>query len=213
MSTQLLQRRPHRKPPGQVFLGELTLAVGRVHEFCGNSRQTLAMLLAGAMGGQVFWISPGWSAERLHAEGMLHFANPGRFTFVYPGRGEDILWCMEEILRSGAVPLVVAELPMPAGLTPVRRLHLAAETGLKEGSVRPLGVILTAGEGGSLGVESRWHMDGAHAAAGADQTGWALHRTRARSDPVKAWRVEPKGKGFVLADAQGGEYNHSITTK
>lgn len=213
-----LKRRPHRARPEQRFLGELSLTLARTHEFCGNSRRTLAMMLAGAMQGPVFWILPGWSPERPHPEGMLDFANPGRFTFVGPGRGEDILWCMEEALRSGAVPLVVAELPMPARLTPVRRLHLAAETGADEGTHRPLGVLLTAGDGGSMGVESRWRMDAAHAGTGkarngVETTGWALHRTRGRSDPMKSWHVAPKAGGFALGRPRAQERDLEIITK
>ena len=207
MAAQPLARKNHRPPPEQPFLGDLSLRLARTHEFCGDARRTLAMLLAGAMEGPVFWIYPGWMPEHLHPEGMLEFADPGRFIFLGRSRDEDILWCMEEILRSGAVPLVVTELPKPASLTPVRRLNLAAETGAKEGSHRPLGLLLTAEDGGSMGVESRWRMDAAYAGDGHDTISWTLHRTRARSDPMKTWRVEPKGKGFALTPAQDARHH------
>lgn len=184
MNAQLLKRRPHRERPEQDFLGELSLTRGRVHEFCGNARRTLAMLLAARTQGPVFWISPGWTGEHLNPEAMVQFANPGRFTFVSPRRGEDILWAMEEILRSGAVPLVVAELPMPASLTPVRRLHLAAESA----APTPLGILLSGGDGGSQGVENRWQL-------GADAPGWVLKRLRARAQPPKSWKLKTKPAG------------------
>jgi len=148
----------------------------------------------------VFWIVPGWIPGRLNPEGMLQFADPGRFTFLMPRRPEDLLWCMEEILRSGGVALVVADIPAPPALTPIRRLHLAAETGAVEGKVQPLGLILTPGDGGAQGVESRWHMAGAHGAHGAEQAGWVLSRRRARNAPVKSWAVGA-GKGGLFLTA------------
>lgn len=181
------------------FLEELSLTLARTHEFCGNARRTLAMLVAAALDGPVIWIVPGWLPDRLNPEGMVQFVDPGRFLFVMPRRPEDVLWTTEEALRSGLVPLVVADLPAPPALTPVRRLHLAAETGATEGRVRPLGLLLTPGEGGARGVESRWQMMGAHA-PGAP--GWQLTRLRARTAPPRSWRVTPGRRGrFRLVPA------------
>jgi len=195
MTAQILMRKHHRPHAQQPFLDGLTLARARVHEFCGNARRTLAMMLARQMQGPVFWIAPGWGGDRLNPDGMVEFANPGRFTFVAPRRPEDLLWSMEEVLRSGAVALVVADLPAPAALTPVRRLHLAAETGAGEGALPPLGLLLCPGDGGAQGIESRWHMAHAHR---PDAPGWTLTRTRARAAPVKAWRLTPAKTGVHL---------------
>ncbi|HHS89126.1 MAG TPA: hypothetical protein ENJ26_02020, partial [Rhodobacteraceae bacterium] len=158
--------------------------------------RTLAMTIAGTHCGPVFWITPGWLPERLNPDGMIRFADPGRFTFLNVRRPEDLLWCMEEILRSGAVPLVVADIPAPPALTPVRRLHLAAETGAIEGAHAPLGLLLTPGDGGAQGVESRWQMAVAHH---PDASGWALTRLRARAAPAKSWRVMSGKNGLKLA--------------
>jgi len=198
MATSLLSRSSHR--PGsrgeQIFLGDLSLSRSRVHEFCGNARRTLAMILANRMDGPVFWIAPGWATERLNPEAVIRFINPGRLVFMTPRRPEDLLWTMEEVLRSGAVPLVVADIPAPPALTPIRRLHLAAQTGASEGSVHPLGLLLTPGDGGAQGVESRWHMAGAHQ---QDQQGWSLTRLRARTAPQKTWQVTSQGRIFGLS--------------
>ncbi len=196
MTVQLLTRRPYRPRGDLPFLGELSLAAARAHEFCGSARRTLAMIVAGSLKGPVFWITPGWLPERLNPEGMVEFANPGRFTFLTPRRPEDLLWCMEETLRSGVVPLVVADLPAPPALTPVRRLHLAAETGATEGALAPLALLVVPGNGGAQGVESRWRIDGAHDAQGP---GWRLSRLRARTAPVKSWHLTPQGNGLQLA--------------
>jgi protein ImuA len=196
MTPQSLMRKHHRPQAQQPLLDGLTLARARVHEFCGNARRTLAMMLARQMQGPVFWIEPGWARDRLNPDGMVDFANPGRVTFLAPRRPEDLLWSMEEILRTGAVALVVADLPAPPALTPVRRLHLAAENGARDGALAPLGLLLCPGDGGAQGIESRWHMAQAHQ---GDAPGWTLTRTRARAEPVKAWRVGPAGSGEHLA--------------
>ena len=191
--TDLLTRQGHRHRPRPAlrFLDDLALPLARAHELCGDARRTLAALVAARTEGPVFWIVPSWVPERLNPEAALHLFDPGRVIFLEPKREEDLLWCLEEILRAGVVPLAVADLPAPPGLTAVRRLHLAAETGAEETGQRPLGLRLTPGNGGAPGIETRWRMDAAHGADGAK--GWHLHRLRARTEPVKSWRVAPEG--------------------
>jgi len=201
VAPHILTNRPTRPDPenGAPLLGDLRLARARVHEFCGASRHTLALTLAGQLTGPVFWITPAWAAANLNAPAIRRFLNPGRITFFNPGRAEDLLWTMEEALRAGAVPLVIADLPGPPGLTPVRRLHLAAETGAAEGQVTPLGVLLTPGDGGAQGVESRWSLTPRH--RGDRALAWELQRRRARTAPERTWAVRPHAKtGLALAD-------------
>lgn len=186
MTQHLLTRRSHREKPSQTLIGDLTLAKSRAHEFCGAARRTLVLMLAQAMDGDIYWIRPAWGHDRLNGDGVVAFINPGRITTISPRRPEDLLWCMEEILRAGCVPLVVCELPGPAHMTPVRRLHLAAETGTGLGKMAPLGLLLVPGAGGSQGVESRWHMKTAH---DEDTERWRLERRRDRMAPVAAWAV------------------------
>lgn len=198
-AAHLLDRTSHRKrgDAGVAFLGELTLERARVHEFCGIARRRLALKLAGALQGPVFWIKPAWSTGGLNPEGFLKLADPGRFTFLTPKRPEDLLWLMEETLRAGLVPLCVADLPEPPGLTAVRRLHLAAETGAKEGRVTPVGVLLTPGDGGAAGVESRWSLSPRHGMGGDEA--WHLARLRARMQPEKSWALSGAGMGITSA--------------
>jgi len=179
-----LARIPHR--PALSIAGPLALAPGRLHEGCGPARHTWAMLVAGALSGPVLWIAPAWGTDRPDPCGVVPWAEPGRLIFVTPDHRPDLLWCMEEALRSGAVPLVVADLPAPPGLTPVRRLHLAAEEGGTRAARPPLGLILTPGEGGAPGIESRWHMAPAHL---AETDRWHLARRRHRSAPPAAWHL------------------------
>ncbi|PWK60686.1 ImuA family protein [Roseicyclus mahoneyensis] len=187
MDLTKLTRQSHRHDrPGVPLLGRFRLAGARAHEVCGPARRRLALWLAAQTTGPVLWIRPAWHPDRLHMAGVRAEIDPGRLIFVEPDRPEDILWSMEEALRAGVVPLVVADLPDPPGLTPVRRLHLAAEAGLEARGGTALGLIVTPGDGGAAGVESRWRLDPAH---GAEATGWRLARLRGRDAPPGEWSV------------------------
>ncbi|MDZ4135085.1 MAG: hypothetical protein U1D06_05750, partial [Paracoccaceae bacterium] len=157
-----------RDDPGAA----LHLLRGRVHEICGPARRSLAAMIMGADRGSgpmnrgpgnwgptnrrsenwgptnwgpVIWIAAGWQGERLLPDGLRDFAEPGRVIFVTARHAPDLLWAMEEALRSGAAPLVIADLPEPPALTPVRRLQLATEAGARVAPQAPLGLMLTPG--------------------------------------------------------------------
>lgn len=199
MNAPILTRQQTQPAAPLRLLGALDLPRARLHEACGPARHSFAMLVAGDTSGPVLWIAPGWAPDRPNPDGMRALTGPGTgpesFVFVTPQRREDILWCMEESLRSGAAPLVVADLPGPPGLTPVRRLHLAAEEGAGRGHARPLGLILTPGDGGAPGVETRWHMAPAHTLH-ADH--WRLERRRARTGPPATWALSGRPGAWHL---------------
>lgn len=199
--TLLLPSRPARSsPPALGFAalpggGALSLTRGRAHEACGLSRHMFALIVAGAQtrldAGPVVWIHPGWEERRLNPPGFAHLLDPARLLLIAPRRTEDMLWSLEEVLRSGEVALAVADLTFLPGLTAVRRLHLAAEAGAAAGRLTPVSLLLTRPAdphaGGAPGVESRWHMQPAHAGGARS---WQLALTRARSMPPGRWRVE-----------------------
>ncbi len=188
---------PRRDRPTVTLAGEMTLALGRVHEICGRARHTLAAEVAAATSGDVIWIAPAWWPGRINGDGLFHIMEPGRVIFVHPTRPENILWCMEEALRSGVVPLVICEVPEPPPLTPVRRLHLAAEAGREIGKCHPLGLIVTTGKGGAAGVESRWSLEPAHRIETDPR--WHLSRLRDRTAPPKDWILHRHGGRLVPA--------------
>jgi len=190
------QRRPRAALP---FLGGLTLARARVHEFCGPSRRVLALLAARGTEGTVLWVQPEWQAERLYPEGLRGLIAPGRLIFVTPRRGEDLFWCVEEALRSGAAPLVVGDLAEVPGLTPMRRLQLAAEAGAERAGRPPTGFILTPGAGGAAGAESRWRLAPGHAPG---RTRWHLSLLRARTAAPQDWTVAAAPEGGFLLERQ-----------
>jgi protein ImuA len=188
----------HIPHPALPVAGPLALAPGRLHEGCGPARHTWAMLVAGALSGPVLWLAPAWATDRPEPCGLAPLTGPERLIFVTPAHRNDLLWCMEEALRSGAVPLVVADLPEPPGLTPVRRLHLAAAEGGSRAPRPPLGLILIPGEGGAPGVESRWHMAPAHLPE-ADR--WHLSRHRHRSAPPAEWHLSGRPGAWAITQS------------
>lgn len=163
------------------------LARGRVHEACGPARHRLALWLAAQTEGPVIWITPDWSTERLNPCGMMPIVDPARLILVHTNRADDLLWSMEEVLRAGVATLAIADMPGLPGLTPVRRMHLAAENGGAGKGDAPLGLLLTPGMGGAQGVESRWHLAPDHRGR---QSRWQLTRLRARAAPERIWDID-----------------------
>lgn len=194
MSTHLLNRRRYRPGTTLKVTEGLELSLGRAHEACGPARISFALWLAAVSPGPVLWISAAWAQEQLNPAGILEFADPSRFLFARANSRDDQLWALEEGLRAGVAPLVVADLDHPPALTPVRRLHLAAEQGGQQG-VPPLAVLLTPGEGGAAGIESRWQLHPSHQ---GQHRIWHLQRLRARSLPPASWHLQQEAPGQPL---------------
>lgn len=195
LSPHILSNRPSRAATPPLAPAEgAELATARAHEVCGLSRRYFALLSAAACRGPVFWIAPAWCRVRPNPPGFSRWLDPGRLTFISPERAEDVLWTVEEVLRSGAVPLVVADLPGPPGLTPVRRLHLAAETGAEKGCA-PVALLMTP-QGAAPGVESRWSLSPACDPA---RDAWRIERLRARTQPRKTWEIDARGAALPPA--------------
>jgi protein ImuA len=191
----LLSRRPHRPAP-QITLGdpEIALRLGRVHELCGQARHTLAVTIAAQLGGPVVWITQHAATEFLCPDAIAGHITPGHILFVTPAKRDMLLWAMEEALRDGHAPVVVADLTAPPAMVPIRRLHLAAEAGCGAGICRPLALLLTPGQGGAPGIETRWSLDPAHH-HGAGH--WTLSRLRARMAPPRDWLMTIRPSGLV----------------
>ncbi len=188
----------------------LRLQPGRAHEFCGTARRLLAVwtIAQAPQGAPVLWIRPRWSPDRLHPQGLGDWISPEGLIMLDAAREAEALGCMEEALRSGAVAVAVVELPAAPALTPLRRLHLAAESGLARRRTRKrdaglLALVLTPGDGGSPGVESRWNLapcsppgpNPAPYRGHPIQPHWILRRLRARMAPQARWRVSRAGNG------------------
>jgi protein ImuA len=169
----------------------------------GAARRVFGLLAARRLSGPVLWFAPRGGAERLAGDGMAAFLEPGRL-ILGEGRGApELLWAAEEALRTGTAPLVVAELPAPPGLTPVRRLHLAAVAGAGRGAA-PIMLLLTPEAGGAPGVETRWRIDPAPGWARDGLPHWRLLRSRARMAPAAAWELRFAGGALAAVPAPGG---------
>lgn len=210
------------RPDGPAPLAPLApmrLARGRLHQATGPARRVLAAMIAGAAQpeGPVLWLHPAWQRAQLYPLGLKRFADPGALIQVACPRAADVPWAAEEALRSGAVALVVAELPVLPDLRQVRRLHLAAAEGVARaaaaGHIRraPLALALAheAPEATLAGVETRWrlatlppnhHDSGRHDQnppiwRGEALPAWRLDLLRARDTPPGTWRLDwtPQG--------------------
>jgi protein ImuA len=204
MSTHLLKRASDRERPQVTLLPDIGLSVARAHEVCGPARRWFALWVARMTKGPVLWASPAWERDQLFPAGVRDLVDPGRLLFARPPKSKDLLWIAEEALRAGAVPLVVIELLNPPALTPVRRLHLAADEGGQVQRPAPLALLLTPDRGGAQGVESRWHM----APVFGNRTAtWRLERLRARTAPPRSWLIEQPERGADLRFAPGTAAN------
>ena len=173
---------------------DISLSCARVHECAGKARHHFALISASHTQGPVLWISFHYQNEQVNPCGIAHIADPSRFVFIRTYRKEDLLWSMEEALRSGAVSLVIGDLDYIPALTPVRRLQLAAEAGAHQTGTRPLGLLLTPHHGGAQGVETRWICE---PAAQSQRAAWKVARTKSRYDPPKAWLLSDNWQNSV----------------
>ena len=130
---------------------------GRVHECYGPDKLFFPFFLAQRCKGPILWIRPSYFKHMVNPNGISKWVNPHRFIFVNSPSFKNTLWCIEESLRIGIPPLIIAELEQIPTLTQIRRMHLAAKS-CKSSKVTPLPLILTPKDGGALGVETRWHI-------------------------------------------------------
>lgn len=195
----------------------LALTPGRAHEFCGPARRVLTSWVMG-WDASALWLRLAHNPDRLCPDGLSDWAAPGGLILAEAPRAVELLGCAEDALRSGACALVVIDLAEPVAMTPLRRLHLAAEDGLARRRIRSPGadlraLVLTPGDGGTPGVESRWHMAACPAPeqSPANPVGaaWSLTRTRARMAPLASWQVKAHrldmDHGFRLFEMQQQE--------
>jgi protein ImuA len=167
-------------------LGDLfSLRSARVHEAEGRGRRAFALFQAARHSGPLVWILPAHVPELPMLRGLPHRVGE-RLHLVRPSGETDLLWCVEEALRSAPVGLVIAEPDKPLSLLAGRRLQLAAEAG------RTTGLILIRQNAGSNATETRWDCEPL-AGPSADSTlhHWSLIKNK--KGTLKNWTVNWNG--------------------
>ena len=132
-------------------------------------------------------------AGALYARGLTPFGvAPGTLLVVTARTAADVLWAMEEGLRTGGLAAVIGELSPPDELfAATRRLSLAAAGG------RTPGILLLAGRHAQpTAALSRWAVAAAPSAAdpldpiGPGCPRWRIALRRCRGGRPGAWTVE-----------------------
>lgn len=182
-----------------------------LHEWVGGwdgGASALIAFMAGRFAGRglILWCVDGSQSDhgQPHVPGLHHYGLPThQLMMVFPRRPSDVLWVMEEALRSGQIALVVGECHMIT-LEQSRRLHLAAE---QSGASlllwrRAGGLSLSAAPNLSpTAAYSRWQIatvsapslspevqEPAHAALGWHDH-WQITLLRCRGLMPRSWKV------------------------
>lgn len=157
----------------------------RVHEAEGRGRRAFALFQAARHPGPLVWIVPSHAPEMPMLRGLPHGVGE-RLHLLRPVGETDLLWSVEEALRSAPISLVIAEPEKPLSLTAGRRLQLAAEAG------RTTGLMLIRQNAGSNATETRWTCEPL-ASASADSTlhHWALSKNK--KGTLANWTVNWNG--------------------
>jgi protein ImuA len=164
------------------------LVRGAVHEATGSAADGFAAMVAGRLDGAVLWCVDAADRTVLYGPGLGAFGlHPARVIVARCQGRTDLLWAMEEGLRTRVLAAVIGEPPGTVGLTASRRLQLAAEAG------GGLGVVLNPGGAGRFAasaLESRWRIDAAPA-GDAIRPRWkvTLERCRGGAQGLR-WMVE-----------------------
>jgi protein ImuA len=158
-------------------------------------------------------------AGGLYPPGLVRFGlDASSFLMVDARRDDEVLWVLEEGLRSASLVLAVGALSS-IGLTPARRLSLAARDG-----ATPLLMITSARAAASAATATRWRINsaasGAHLfnarAPGAARLAVQLERCRSAPPATEAaltleWSHE--AHRFRLAAAVADRTAEALSTR
>ena len=166
------------------------LPLGCLHEVAGTAADGFAAMLATQFTTQlkepVLWCVDGKQARHPFAPGLAGMGvATERLTIACCKTLKDMLWAMEEGLKSGAAALVIGEPSRPLDLTASRRLQLTAGT---EGAT---GLILGQRNLAPNACTTRWQVSAIPSPDRDSPWGgaWRLELTRSRNGGAGTWDV------------------------
>jgi len=189
------------------------LSFGALHELAPalpvdtGTATGFALALAARSKGPVLWLQTDYGQREngaLYGPGLDLFGLPlHRLTILTAARGEDILWAMEEALRSRAVTLVIGDLPNERitddGAAARRLAFTTRDAGGLGLLLRPHPALAPSA------AATRWQI--ASAPAGTDQFGglgratFALSLTKNRRGPCGRWLINWDHHECVFTEA------------
>ena len=164
----------------------------------------MAIGLAAVAGAQVehlLWIRESWRGDTIGATGLSTYLDPSRLLLALTRNQTETLAVAEEGLRDGAVGLVVMELSAPLGLTPGRRLQLAAQAG------KTTGLCLIPEGMGTPAAETRWRCSAVPdpSARAEDSTLQRWELIKNKSGTLGVWHVRwsPSARRLIVVSPAG----------
>jgi protein ImuA len=170
------------------------LQLGCLHEISGTASDGFAAMLTARfttpLKTPVLWCVNSRYARHPFAPGLAGMGvSTQRLTIAHCKTPRDMLWAMEEGLKSGAAKLVIGEPSKALGLTESRRLQLTAST---SGSI---GLILGQHNLALNASTTRWSVSAIPSFFIDAPWGcvWRLELTRSRNGGAGTWDVIWKG--------------------
>lgn len=173
------------------------LAPFRVHEVCGPSAASFALIAGSQRRNIIIWGQLTRLRDRILPTSAVRILTPDQLVLISATSEAELLWATEEALRSGAAGLVIAAPEKPLSLIAGRRLQLAAEAG------RTTGILITGLDGGSNAAETRWHC--APLWNGQDSTLQEWRIIKNKKGTLGAWTVkwDEKARSLRVVAATG----------
>jgi protein ImuA len=179
---------------------------GGLHEFAGEGTDREQAAAAAGFAalwlaklqkaGPVLWVARAASLKAidLHAHGLRRFGiDPRRLILVAARRDEEILWAMEEGLKSPGLSAVLGEIGK-LDLTASRRLQLAAEAGGVAAFALRRWRLMAAAEREAaqpIAALTRWRIAGLKGGSGGIH--WRVDLARCRGGQPGSWTLQQEG--------------------